>query len=422
MTLPENVLSVAVAIAAGGLIGAERQQAHAGEKNEDFGGIRTFPLVALAGACSALLRPTLGAWAFGALFVGVVLILAIAQVRSRSRDIGVSSEIAALITFALGAVAASPEVLPHGPRYLLVAAIAATTMALLALKRPLHGFIASVSEGDVYATVKFVLLALVVIPVLPNRTYGPLDVLNPFKIGLFTALIAGLTFAGYVAVRWIGSRRGLILTGLVGGLASSTAVTLTLAARVKEHPKLAGLSAVAIVAASATMFARVLVVVAVRDRPLLAELWAPLGAMAVVGFGASLLLYRKETASTDPTEPVPFHNPFELKRALQFGALYAVVLVIAKASELYVGRLGLYASAVVLGLTDVDAITLSLAELHMAGTASDVAVTGIILAATTNTLAKVGMATAVGGWRLGQRVGLSLITALAAGVVLLLLL
>src|SRR5262249_50719677 len=156
--------------------------------------------------------------------------------------------------------------LPTGPRYLLVGAIAAITMALLALKRPLHGFIARVSEDDVYATAKFVVLALVFIPVLPDSTYGPFDVVNPRKVGIFTALVAGLSFAGYVAVRLFGGWRGTILIGLFGGLASSTAVTLTFAGRAEEQKELVGLSAIAIATASATMFARMLVLVGVKDR------------------------------------------------------------------------------------------------------------------------------------------------------------
>jgi len=414
MTLTEAVISVAVAVAAGGLIGAERQQAQTGKNKRDFGGIRTYPLVALTGACAALLRPVAGAWAFGALLASVVTFLAISHARSTVEDLGVSSEMAAIVTFALGALAASPDLIPGGSRYLLVGAIAGSTMGLLAVKRPLHGFIARVSEDDVYATAKFVVLALVFIPVLPNQTYGPLDVINPFKIGLFTAFIAGISFAGYVAVRLFGGRRGTILTGLFGGLASSTAVTFIFSGRARERKETVALSAIAIVAASSTMFARMLVVVGVRDRPLLAHLGAPLGAMALAGYLGAILLYRRETSAGSP-DPVSLGNPFELKRALQFGVLYMLVLLVAKASQLYVGEAGLYASAVVAGLADVDAITLSLAEMHVAGTAPDVAANGIALAAVTNTLVKVAVATIVGGWSLGKRVGAVMLAALALG-------
>jgi uncharacterized membrane protein (DUF4010 family) len=420
MDLQDALLSLAVAVAAGGLVGAERQQAQSGHAGTDFGGVRTFPLVALAGALGALLRPFVGGWVLAALLASVVVFLAISHARAKDEDLGVSSEIAAIVTFVLGAVAATPEVLPSGPRYLVVAAGAATTMALLALKRPLHGFIARVSEDDVYATAKFVLLALVVIPLLPNRTFGPLDVLNPFKVGVMILLVAGISFAGYVAARLVGGRRGLLATALLGGLVSSTAVTLTFAGRSKEAPALAPLSAIAVVAASSTMFARMIVVVTVVDRPLLATLAIPLGAMALCGYAIALLLFRWEKNRAGATEPVPLRNPFELKRAVQFGLLYGVVLFVAKAAQLYVGSRGLYVSAVLAGLTDVDAITLTLTELHRSGTDASVAATGITLAAITNTLVKGGMALVAGGWALGRRVGASFLLVLFAGGVALL--
>lgn len=421
MTFQDALLSIAVSVAAGALVGAERQQAQGARAGADFGGVRTFPLVALAGAMGAILRPFVGAWLLAALFVGVVVLLGISHARSKDEDLGVSSEMAALVTFVLGVVAATPALLPDGPRYLLVAAGAATTMALLALKRPLHGFIARVSEDDMYATAKFVLLALVVIPLLPNRTFGPLNVLNPFKVGLMIALVAGISFAGYVAARIVGSRRGLLVTALLGGLVSSTAVTLTFAGRAKETPALAPLSAVAILVASSTMFARIVVVVAVVDRPLLGVLALPLGVMAIVGYIVAILLFWRDASRASATDPVPLRNPFELKRAVQFGLLYGAVLFVAKAAQIYVGSSGLYASSVLAGLTDVDAITLSVVELHSLGMDAAVATTAITLAAVTNTITKGGMAVAAGGWALGRRVGASFLVVLLSGGAALLL-
>jgi len=414
MTLQDALLSIAVAIAAGGLVGAERQQAHAGRPGSDFGGVRTFPLVALTGAIGAMLRPIFGEWLLAALLAAIVVLLAISHARTKD-DLGVSSEIAAIVTFVLGAVAGTHEILPDGQRYLLVAAGAATTMGLLAVKRPLHGFIARVSEDDVYATAKFVLLALVVIPLLPNRTVGPLEVINPFKVGLMIALVAGIGFAGYVAVRVVGGHRGLLVTGILGGLVSSTAVTLTFAGRAKETPAIAPLSAVAILAASSMMFARLVVVIGVVDGPLLATVALPLGTMAATGFIIAAIWVRKSGRNTESTDPVPLRNPFALKQAVQFGLLYGAVLFVAKAAQIYVGKSGLYASAILSGLADVDAITLSLTELHRSGTEASVVATGITLAAVTNTLVKGTMAATVGGWALGRRVGMAFLVILVAG-------
>jgi uncharacterized membrane protein (DUF4010 family) len=294
-------------------------------------------------------------------------------------------------------------------------------MGLLALKRPLHGFTARVSDDDVYATAKFVLLALVVIPLLPDRTYGPLDVFNPFKVGLMIALVAGISFAGYVAARLVGSDRGLLVTGLLGGLVSSTAVTLTFAGRAKETPRLVPLLSVGILAASSTMFARILVVVAVVDRALLGALASSLGVMAASGYLIAVILFRKAARKNEAAEPVDLQNPFELKRAVLFGLLYGAVLFAAKAAQVYIGETGLYASAILGGLTDVDAITLSLADLHLGGVDGSVAVTGITLAAITNTMVKAAIAVIAGGRALGRRVAGALLVALLSGGAALLL-
>jgi len=419
MTPGDALTALAVAVAAGGLIGAERQQAHAGHAGGDFGGVRTYPLLAIVGVIGALLRPALGSWIVGALLGSVMVALGVAQAKVKTDDVGVSSEIAAIVTFGLGVLSATPELMPDASRFLLVAGVAATTMALLALKRPLHGFIAKLSSDDVYATVKFVILALVVIPLLPNRAFGPLNVLNPRKIGLMIALVAGVSFAGYVAARLVGSRRGLLVAGLIGGLVSSTALTLALSTRAKEQPALTRLCGVGIVAGCATMFPRVLIIAAAVNFPLLSGLLLPLGVMAVAGYSVALFAYFRGSAQ-DSQEDVPFRNPFELKRAVEFGLLYGVVLFVAKAAQEYVGTTGVYASAALAGLADVDAITLSLAELHRAGAVGGAAVPAIVLAAVVNTLVKAGLAALVGGKALGRRVAPALLGTLVVGGVALL--
>ncbi len=420
MTASEALQALAVAVGAGLLIGAERQRAHEERPGSDFGGIRTFPLFAIAGVMGALLGRALGTWITGALLGAVAVALGVAQARAKSEDVGVSTEIAAIITFSLGVLAATPELMPDSPRFLLVAGIAATTMALLALKRPLHGFIARVSSEDVYATVKFVVLAVVVIPLLPNRTYGPLDVLNPRKIGLVVTLVAGVGFAGYVAARVVGSRRGLLVAGLIGGLVSSTALTLALSTRVKEQPALARVASVGIMAGCATMFPRMLVVVAAVNFPLVSELWPSLLAMGAAGYVWAFFVYARSAHDT-AHEDVPFRNPFELNVAVKFGLIYGGVLFVVKAAQEYVGTRGLYASAALAGIADVDAITLSLAELARSHAVSVSVAPAIALAAFVNTLVKAGMATLVGGRELGKYVAPALVSMLLSGAAALLL-
>ncbi|HET7539565.1 MAG TPA: MgtC/SapB family protein [Polyangiaceae bacterium] len=413
MTLVAALTALAVAVAAGGLIGAEREQAHGARPSADFGGVRTFPLLAIVGVVGGLVRPALGAWIVGALLLSVVVALGISQIRAKSEDVGVSSELAAVVTFGLGVLTATPEIMPDRPRYLVVAGVAATTMALLALKRPLHGFIAKVSSDDVYATVKFVLLALVVIPVLPNRTFGPFEVLNPRKIGLMIALVAGVSFAGYVAARLVGERRGLLVAGLLGGLVSSTALTLSLSGRARNEPSSAELCGVGIVAGCATMFPRILVITAVVDPALSVQLW-PLGVMGVAAYVCAYFGYSR-AAREGSQRSVEFRNPFELRQAVQFGVLYGVVLFVARAAQHYAGTVGIFASAALSGLADVDAISISLAELHRAGGLAHAAAPAIGVAAVVNTLVKVALATTLGGRQLSRAVAPSLLLALLLG-------
>lgn len=417
--------ALAVAVAAGGLIGAEREQAHTARNGGEFGGVRTFPLLALTGVVAALLRPTLGAWIVAGLLAAVVVTLGIAQAKNHV-DASVTSEIAALVTFALGVTSATPELLPDTERYLLVAGVAASTMALLALKRPLHGFIARVSTDDVFATVKFVLLALVVLPLLPDRALGPFGALNPRKIGWMIALVAGVGFAGYVASRVVGSRRGLLVAGLLGGLVSSTALTVALSARAKEQPELTRLCGVGIVAASATLFPRVLLIAGIVHPPLVRELALPLGAMAAVSYGVAFMEFWK-CRGRDAGEGVDFKNPFELGEALKFGVIYALVVVIARAAHVYAGGPGILASAALAGLADVDAITLSLADLERTHAITHVAARAIVVATLVNTLVKAGLARFLGGRALGRAVvptlagtaglGAALLALLGAGLI-----
>jgi uncharacterized membrane protein (DUF4010 family) len=410
--------ALAVAVAAGWLVGAEREQAHSTRDRGDFGGVRAFPLLAIAGVVAALLRPALGTWIVVALLAAVVVTLGISQAKATGEDVGVTSELAAIVTFALGVTSATPELLPDPERYLLVAGVAASTMALLALKRTFHGFIARVSTDDVYATVKFVLLALVVLPLLPDRALGPFGALNPRKIGWMIALVAGVSFAGYVASRVVGTRLGLLVAGLVGGLVSSTALTVALSARAKAQPELTRLCGVGIVAASATLFPRVLLVAGVVHPPLVRELALPLGVMAAVSYGVAFWTFWRSRGA-DAGEGVEYKNPFELGQALRFGVIYAVVIVLARTAHEYAGGAGVFASAAIAGLADVDAITLSLAELERTRAITDVAPRAIVLAALVNTLVKAGLARFLGGKALGRAVVPALVatTVLGAGVV-----
>jgi uncharacterized membrane protein (DUF4010 family) len=259
----------------------------------------------------------------------------------------------------------------------------------------------------------------VVLPLLPDRTFGPLDVLNPFDTGLMIVLIAGISFLGYVATRIAGGRRGMAVTGMLGGLVSSTAVTVSLSSRVRESPTTVTLAAVAILTASATMFARILVVAGIVDFHLLPVLMWPIGTMLVVGYGLALVYYLRSRRDLHQTEPVPLRNPFELGLAIKFGLFYAVVVFASKAAQTFLGDRGLYISSILAGLADVDAITISMARFHREGLGAATAATAITLAALTDTAVKAGIAFWLGGRELGMRVAMGLGATLVAGAIVL---
>ncbi len=414
----EIFASIGVALSIGFLIGSEREQ-DADSQQSHLGGIRTYPLVALCGAMGAILGSQHGMVILPMMFVGVMSFAAIAYWhRFEQGFAGMTSEVSLILTFALGALAVSDGVIPElGPRLILVASLAVVVAAFLSAKKMLHRIIDRASKEDVLATLKFLIVAVIILPLLPDQTYGPLNVLNPFNIGLMAVFIAGIGFAGYVAVRVFGSGRGMVLTGLIGGLVSSTAVMLSFSGRAKSEPKVALTAAVAVCAASTIMFPRILIEVAVVNESLLDKLLIPLSAMFLVCAAASAILYRKtqRTKGGETSEAVDVHNPFDLSEAIKFAALYAGVLFISKGATEYLGSSGTYLAGILAGTTDVDAITLSMAHQVKEGLSPSVGATTIMLGAGANTIVKAGLAVTLGGWAFARHVVIVFSATLLAG-------
>jgi uncharacterized membrane protein (DUF4010 family) len=414
----EVYLSLAVAVAAGLLVGLERERsagAVRGGRSTFAGGVRTHPLVALAGALATLLSRSVGPAPVAIAFLAIAAFLALGYARDlrAAGERGMTSEVAFVVTFLLGAASAATDIAAPQQRFLAVAATAVVVALLLSAKPVLHPFAQRMSQDDLVAALKFLVLSVVVLPLLPKDDLGPLDALNPFKLGVFVVLVAAVDFVGYVAIRLLGPGRGLGLTGLVGGLASSTAVTLSMSARAKAEPAAATGCLLAVLLATSVSFLRVIGLVAVVGPHLLAGVARPIGAMAVVGFALCGLVYARARKGRERAE-LEVANPFELSSALKFGALFAVVQVGAKAAAKYLGTGGTYAAALAAGLADVDAITLSMAS---SGISENVAAIAIFLATASNTLFKVGMAVAIGGWGFGRWVAVGFGATLAAGLV-----
>lgn len=418
----EPYISLGLAGLTGMLIGLEREHSRPPpeQKRAFLGGVRTYPLIALIGAAGMLLAPRLGPWPL--VVAGLTLAALLAMSYWRDADTGhtgITSEASALLTFLLGALAlAGDSVGPFQVRVFVVASVGVISTVLLSAKPELREFSSKLSRDDVLATLKFLLVAVVALPVLPNEPHGPWGVLNPFRIGMLVTLIAGVSFVGYVAIRLLGSGRGMLVTGAVGGLVSSTAVTLAAAGRARQTPALAGVAGLSVLVASTVMFPRLLAVLAAVEQTLFRSLVLPLGVMAATAALGTTALYLREGRQSPAQAPVEVRNPFELSSALKFGALFIVVLLVSRWAQATFGASGAYVTGFLAGLTDVDAISLSMANLLKSGEVElDVARTTVVLATCANTLSKTGLALALGGVTMGVRVGLVSALTLVAGLI-----
>jgi uncharacterized membrane protein (DUF4010 family) len=278
-------------------------------------------------------------------------------------------------------------------------------LLLLTLKDYLHRLARRVEAADVEATLTFAVISVIVLPLLPNETFGPppVDVINPYQIWLMVVLIAGLNFLGYVLVKALGPEHGVVLTGVLGGLVSSTAVTLSFSERSRREPEMSRAFVLAIVVAWTVMFLRVVVIVGFINSGLASGLALALGGMAAAGLVIGLILWRR-TRSSETGIVTAGANPFELSEAIKFGLLFGLVTVLAKAAEFYFGSAGLYLAGAVAGLTDVDAISLSMANLALTGPGNlRIAAHTIVIAVISNTLVKSGIAFFMGAPPLRQK-------------------
>jgi uncharacterized membrane protein (DUF4010 family) len=404
-----NVLStLSLALGIGLLIGLQRERA-----GSAIGGIRTFPLFALLGAICGLLAAEWGGVIVVAGLIGVVTICVLVNLAKRDSEAaeigGQTSEAAALLTFALGAYLATGH-------YAAAIVVGGVTAVLLQFKKPMHQFAGRMTERDVQAVMRFVIITLIVLPVLPNETFGPYNVLNPREIWLMVVLIVGIGLAGYVAGKLVGQQAGVVLGGVLGGLVSSTATTVAYARRVKgSKGDAVGIAALVITIASTVAVARVIVLVAVVAPAIFAAVAPPLAALLVlmIAVSVAMLLTGGKPGSKMPEQ----ENPAELKSALVFGALYAAIIFATAAAKAYFGDQALYAVAVVSGFVDVDAITLSTAQLAAAERVDPTTTWRVIMVALlANLVFKAGTSLVLGSTALFVRVALAFGISIAGGV------
>jgi len=412
------VWNFATALLIGALLGIERERHRREHDEQTIGGLRTFILFALIGALGGWLTLALDSpWILAAALVSAlapVLAGYVISARTQPDALGLTTELAAIAACLLGAMTTL------GYRDLAVG-LGVAVAAVLAYKQPLHGLVYKLDRDDIYAGLRLLIATFIVLPLLPAEPVDPWGALRPRSLWMLVLLISSLSLVGYVATRLLGARRGIPLAGLTGGLVSSTAVTLAFARQSRDPSYVAAVPALAsgILLAWAVMFIRVIVEVLIVNRGLLPLLVVPFGTMAAVA-GAAAWYLRRGSKLGARAESVPLRNPFSLTAAAKFAAFFALVLLVVELVQAYAPGRGLYFVAALAGTTDVDAITLSMAQ-YARGGDPQLAVRAIIIAALANTVVKAGMVMVLAGSALRRPLLLSALAIIATGAIAMLL-
>lgn len=374
---------ILIALAIGLLIGIERGWSGRQEDEGDrIAGLRTFSLIGLLGGVWAQLTGLLSEWMLVASFLAVAALVIAGHFidARRSDDVGTTTAFAMLLTFSLAAWSGFGYYLP---------ALATTVIviALLSMKPVLHKWLLNINTNEIYAGIKLLIISVVLLPLLPDRGFGPWEALNPFWIWLMVVLICGLSFIGYIAMKFAGKKLGALITAISGGMASSTAVTLSLAQfAMRQQRKSIFMSGVMI--ASSIMCIRVAIEVFVVNPVLMELLWLPLSLLFVGILGGGVWLWNKSRQSEPENVEPDIKNPFRIIMALKFGFFLGVIMLLAAFMQEQYGDEGIYLLSIVSGLMDVDAITLSLSRFALDDLNPTTAVIGIIFASVTNTIVK----------------------------------
>jgi uncharacterized membrane protein (DUF4010 family) len=400
------VAGLVVAILGGAAVGVERQKSgHATGPGARFGGIRTFTLLGTLAGLAGLLIDSEMAMPASLLLAGAIVLTIAGYIRASRTDVDATTEVAAIVVLAAGVIGGLGELR-------LSAAITTLTVLVLAEKPLLHGFVARLDEATMLAAARFAVMSVVVLPLLPVGPYGPGPGIRPRELWMLVLLFSGMSFVGYIAQRMTGAA-GYPLTGLLGGLVSSTSVTLTFARLSKSQSQQDGPLATGAVAASTVLFLRVAVAVAVLDATVLPVLARYLAAPFLAGVAALLVAWRSLRGAQ--VEPTQLRNPLQLRAAIEMAVLFQIVLFAVHYVRGSVGESGLLASGFVLGLTDVDALTLSMTRSVASGTPLEAAARAITMGIVANSLMKAGIAVVVGSGRFRWHAGAALLAMAAAG-------
>jgi len=402
-----------LAMGVGALAGTERERFAKRREDFLFGGIRAFTFISLLGAICGVLSLEDNKFLILGIFIGFAALLAISYhhsvVLTKGKGFGLTGEIAAILMFLVGYLISTEHLLLGIALGILIALV-------LYLRQKLHDGLNKISEEEMYSTLVFAVIALVVLPFLPDNEYGPLGVLNPHKIWLMIVLICGIGYVGYVLTKIFGSNKGIGLTGLLGGLASSTAVTMTMAQKSKDEKSAVNMLVFATIIANTVMFVRVAVVVAILNAPLLIKLLPPLSIMALAGLISAAIIWFMSHKAPGAEPKVDHKSPFRIGPALKFGIFFALILFFLKVGQIYFGSTGIYIASILSGFVDVDAVTLSMATISGFDTTLKISATAIILAVMSNTIIKIGYSAIFGSKEFSKKLSIAMISITVLGL------
>lgn len=404
------LIRLAISTGIGFLIGLEREYHKQVKENNDlFAGVRTYPLFAIFGYLAAFFSLQFGAWVFAVALLCIVGFVIVSYIISTGKHgIGGTSEMSIILTFLLGALVFTGYIF-------LALAITVIILLLLTLKPSLHSFAQKLTRQELYAFIQFIVISALVLPFLPDETFGPYDAWNLKDIWKMVILVSGISLAGYLLSKILGDKKGTILGGIVGGFASSTAVSLSFSKRSKENKSSSAFPlAVGIIAACTIMFPRVLVEVYAINRELVYHLWIPMAIITAAGVGAAFFIYKKQK-NKDEEQEMKLNNPLNFSVAVKFALIYAVIMWLVKFAGDRFGETGTYIASIISGLTDMDAISISMAKMARTDKNYELATNAILLAAMSNTIVKFCIALFIGSVSLKKIVSAGFAAILLAG-------
>ncbi|NOJ17784.1 MgtC/SapB family protein [Vibrio jasicida] len=399
-----------IALLLGAIVGTQRGWVMRNSvEGSRVAGIRTFSLVGLLGGLIGILAKIYTPLLLGFALIALVILACIAFViqQKKSEDISITGVVSLVITFVLGSLAVSGEAV-------LAAAAAVITAVVLDNKKELHQALQRLQEYELDAALRLLLISIVLLPLLPNQAYGPWKALNPYEIWWMVVLIASISFVGYFAIKIGGAKRGILFTSVFAGLSSSTALTLQFSHLSREQEGISPLLASGILLSCGTMFPRLLIVLSVLNPQLVSLLWPIVLVMMIALYLPAWWIWRRsEVEKIEPSNKQT--NPLALQSALFFGVVLAIIMLLSHALSDWFGSAGILVLSAVSGITDVDAISLTLGRQSTQSLALEVAVLGIFIAASVNTIVKMGMVLMIGARQLWAKVVPPMLSAVCLG-------